>query len=386
VPRKQDWLRIALAAIAFGCSDASAPSRPDVRVTVIPDLVESFASLGGAHTITAQVTDTLDAPRSDAVSWDVLPPSATVTVDQGIVTVTSNATAGDYQVRATVMGVSDTALVRVLPRPVGKLFFTAAVGAAYQVFVKDFATGGDAVQITTGSSASGGLAVDQSTGTVIASRGTLPNVDLFRMNADGTGMSNLTNDPALSNQGPSFNRVTGEIYFSRRGLTGTVTQIFRMASDGSGLTEVTSGTQGKTQPAVSPDGTMLSWNEQFPGFNLEIVTASIGGQNPVRLTDRTGTDGHSYWVSNSRLAWGAAALTEPDVFVADVPGGANAVNLTNGEGASLQPSAGCIPGTITILRRVDGETAVYQLDLTTRRAAKYTVAVPGTIGFARRLC
>lgn len=372
-------------AVALTCSDPSAPAPPNARVVTTPELVASFASLGGVHVITAQVTDTLGVDISDPVTWDVVPASAAVTVDQGTVTVASNASPGEYRVRATVIGVSDTTIVRVLPRPTGKLVFTAAIAPGInQLFIKDFAIDGDAVQVTTGASASGGLGVDQRTGAIVASLGTLPNVDLFRI--EGTGVVNLTNNAANSNQGPTFHPTTGEIYFSRRGLTGTASQIFRMLPDGSGITEVSTGSQSKVQPAVSPDGSMLSWTELFPGFNNEVVTASINGANATRFTDRAGSDGSSYWISNSRVAWGGAATTAPDVFVADAPGGLNPVNLTNREGASSQPAAGCSPGTITILRRIGTETAAYQLDLTTGLVVKYHLPVSRTLAFARRLC
>lgn len=377
---------LLVCIVLVGCGEPSAPPRPDVRVKSTPPLVASFASLGGTHTLSAEVTDTLGGARTDVPIWDVLPASRGVTVVEGTVTVSTTAPPGDYRVRATVLGVSDTTIVSILPRPSGKLVFTALVGVDRQVFVKDFASDGDAVQVTTGASASGGLAVDQATGTVVVSRGTLPNVDLFRMHIDGSGLVNLTNDALASNQGPAFNTVTGQIFFSRRGLGGTTTQIFRMTANGSSLTEVTTGTQGKVQPSVSPNGLLLSWTEQFPGFNQEIVTSSITGESPQRFTDRAGVDGSSFWISNTRLAWGGAVTTAPDIFVADAPGGSNAINLTNRDGASLQPSAGCSPGTITILRRVGTESAVYQFDLTTALAVKYTLPVSRDISFPRRLC
>ena len=377
---------IVVVLMAVACGESTAPSRPNVRITTSPELVASFMSLGGVHDLTALVTDTLGASSSEVVTWDVVPSSAAVTVDQGMVTVAPSALPGEYRVRASALGVSDTTIVRVLPRPSGKLVFTAMVGGLNQVFVKDFAIDGDAVQITNGASASGGLGVDGATGTIVASIGTLPNVDLFRMNTDGSGLVNLTNNLSASNQGPTFNRATGEIYFSRRGLTTSSTQIFRMQPDGSSLAEVTSGSQGKVQPAISPDGLSLSWSEQFPGFNGEIVTSSIDGATPVRFTDRAGIDGQSYWLSNSRVAWSGALTTAPDVFAADAPGGTNALNLTNGEGSSSQPSAGCSPGTITILRRIEGQNAIYQFDMASKLAVKYTLPVERVIGFARRVC
>lgn len=378
---------LLLAFCVHGCSDASAPPLPPNRVVnVTPDFVASFASLNDSHTFAVEVTDTLGNPLTGTVAWEIAPVSAAVTVAAGVVTITSAAQARDYRLRATVDGVSDTAIVRVLPRPGGKLVFSTSANNVGEVFVKDFASPGDATSIASGAGTIAGIAVDQASGRVFFSLGSLPNADIWRVEIDGSGLANVTNDASLSNQGPAINPVTHDVYFSRRGLTGTATQIFRMTQGGTGLTEVTTGTQSKLQPAVSADGSRLAWGEFYPGFNLEIVTAMIDGANPVRMTDRTGFDVGPHWLTNTSVAWGGASTTQPDVFLADAPSGSNARNLTNAAGRSTLPSAGCSANTLTILRTAASGTAAYQLDVLTGLAVKYSLPLVRAITFARRLC
>ena len=377
---------VLAAACVYGCNEASAPLPANRVVTITPDLVASFASLDDVHALAVAVTDTLGNPVTGSVAWEVAPATAAVSVSGGGVTITSAAPARDYHILATVDGVSDTAVVRVLPRPTGKLVFSTSADGQGRVFVKDFASPGDATSIASGPGTIAGLAVDQVSSRIFFARGSLPNADIYRVEVDGSSLSNVTNDASASNQGPAINPVTHDVYFSRRGLSGTATQVFRMGQDGTSLSEVTAGTQGKVQPSVSTDGLRLAWSETYPGFNLEVVTATIGGSNPVRLTDRSGFDAQPHWLTNGTVAWSAALTTQPDVFVADAPGGSNARNLTSITGRSSQPSTGCAPNTLTILRVLTGETAAYHLDVPTGLVVKYSLPVVRTITFARRLC
>ena len=119
-----------------------------------------------------------------------------------------NGASGHDSIRATAGGVTGAAIARVLPQPAGKLVFVSVVNQNGQVFVKDFSTAAPHLQVTNGTGAIGGLAVDQATRMIFFTRGVIPNTDLFRMNEDGTGLLNLTNEALSANQGPSINPVT----------------------------------------------------------------------------------------------------------------------------------------------------------------------------------
>ena len=376
------------AAIACGGStEPPAHVRPNAVVTISPKVAGAFATLGATQAFHATVTDTLGDTLTAPVAWSASGGAAISVAADGTVIVSPTAAPSDYALAAAAGGAADTATVRVLPAPAGKLVFAARVGSDGEIFVKDFAVAGDARQITTGSGTIAGLAVDQESGSIFFSQGALPAVDIYRVAANGDGLVNLTNDVAASNQGPAVNPVTGDVYFSRKGLSGTGTQVFRMAPDGSALTQVTTTDQGKIQPAVSPDGKALAWGETFqPGSNLELMTAAIDGTNPLRITNRIGVDGAPFWFSNTRLLWSFFAPGAAfDIFSTDLSDPGTMANLTNGAGMSSGPSAGCAPNTVTILRTTSGPE-VYQLDLATGLAVPYTLPVNRSITFARRLC
>lgn len=375
---------LGLAACSvLGCGTEPSPP-PNVAITVTPALSGTFSGQPGTHQLTAEITDTLGDPLPALTAvWSVLPASSGVSVaTDGLASVAAAAAAGDYAVRASAGGVTASAVVRVLPRPLGKLYFTAG-SPNPQLHVKDLGNDLDAVQLTNGTGLITGYAIDPVAGVILLSRTVTPASDIYRLNLDGTGLVNITHDGA-QNQNPVFHPQTNEVYFSRR-TPGTVgTQIWKMAADGSGMIQLTSGDQNKNFPAISPDGQRLAWTESYPGFNNEIVTASILGTDPVRLTDRPGSDFAPVWSANNRLLWSVFAGGNQDLFSSDVPPSGPPINLTALSPFDSNPTAGCSPGTITFLSQRDGGTAAYQLELSTGLAVKY--ALPTAPLTARRVC
>jgi Tol biopolymer transport system component len=273
------------------------------------------------------------------------------------------------------------------PMSPGKLIFVSAVNGKGEIFVKDLADDSEADQITTGDGNVNGLAVDQTTSTIFFARGTPPNNDIFRVNLDGSGLTNLTNNAANNNLLPAVNQITHDVYFSRRGTTGTAAQIFRMRPDGTEMTELTTGTQSKGGPAISPDGQSLAWHESYPSFNFEVVTATITAENAVRLTNRTGNDGSPVWVSNTKLVWSFFETgSNFEIVVASVSNGVGPENVTNNPASDTGPSPGCSENTFTLLSTRAGQSDVYNYDLETGEATKFVLPGNPLITIARRLC
>lgn len=378
-----------LAGSTVGCgSTPTAPlPPPNVAIAVTPVLNGTFSGQPGTHQLTAVITDTLGNPLTGLLPvWTVVPASPGVSVaTDGLVTVAASAPAGDYSIGATAGGVTGAAVVRVLPRPQGKLYFTAG-SPNPQLYVKDFANDLDAVQLTNGTGLITGFAIDRVAGVILISWTITPASDMYRMNLDGSGLVNLTNDGA-QNQNPVYHPQTNAVYFNRRTPGTTGTQIWKMSADGSGMTQLTTGTQNKIMPAISPDGQRLAWTEFYPGFNTEIVTAGILGNDPVRLTDRVGGDSGPSWLSNSRLAWSVLASNNFDIVASDVPPAGAPVNLTVVTASDSNPTEGCSPNTITFLSSRGGfASEAYQLDLFTGLVVKYTLPTAWSMAAARRVC
>jgi hypothetical protein len=363
------------------------PPPPNVEIAVTPALNGHFFGQSATYQLTATITDTLGNPLTGVTPlWSVFPQGVGVTVSQtGLVTVASVSQVIDFSIRATAENVTGSAIVRVLPRATGKLYFSSG-SPDQQLFVKNFLNDLDAVQLTTGPGLLMGFDVDQVAGIIILSRSVPPNSGLFRMNLDGTGLTPLTTDGAVS-EFPAIHSATNEVYFSRRAPGATVTQIWRMAIDGSDLTQITTGTQDKSFPAVSPDGQRLAWVETFPGPNDEIMTADLSGVDPVRLTDRAGADSNPFWVSASRIVWDALAAGNLDIVASDVPANGPPANLTVVAAGDANPIRGCNLNSITFLSsREFGGFEAFQLDVANGLIAKHVLPTKRPMNRAQRTC
>lgn len=363
------------------------PPPPNIAVTVTPTQVAAFAGFGDEFTLEALVTDTLRAPLSNQdVIWSVSPASAAITITpEGALTVAGSAAAGTYSVRAAQATVHGEATVHVLPRPTGVLVFSASVGGNGQVFLKDLSNDAPPAQVTNDLGSISGIVLDPTDGTIVFSRGALPSADLFRINRNGTGLINLTGDAISQNQGPAIHPVTREIYFTRR-VAGDL-QVVRMPPAGGTVTPVTTGSQSKSQPALSPDGAWFAWSETFPGFNTEIMVARTDGTDLQRITDRAGGDISPTWGSATRLFWsGLMPETSFDILMVDMPGGTNLQNVTPYPGGQASPTGGCLPNKVMYVEGAPTGASIYEHDVVLGLRARYRPPGFTNVSFLRREC
>ncbi|HEX8734454.1 MAG TPA: FG-GAP-like repeat-containing protein [Pyrinomonadaceae bacterium] len=182
-------------------------------------------------------------------------------------------------------------------------------------------------------------------GTKIAFAQNQPPFDIYVINADGSGQTNLTNTPGEIQEGNPSWSVTGKIAYDRNPQT-TSSQIWVMNADGSGQVQFPGITQPfPFAPAWSPDGTKLAF---VSGGGVWVINAD--GTNERRVTTNTST--------NAEPAW------SPDGSkIVFVKGGIRVINLdgtnetpltTNG---AIQPSWS--PDGTKIAYRRDG---IYTMD------------------------
>ncbi|MCH7836091.1 MAG: PD40 domain-containing protein, partial [Chloroflexi bacterium] len=81
------------------------------------------------------------------------------------------------------------------------------------------------------------------------------NFEVYVVNADGSGLSNLTGSPALD-LGPAWSPDGSRIAFTSD-RDGNI-EIYVMNADGSGLTRLTDDPAGDRRPAWSPDGSGIT--------------------------------------------------------------------------------------------------------------------------------
>lgn len=147
-----------------------------------------------------------------------------------------------------------------------------------------------------------------------------PNNEIYVIHADGTGETRLTNDIDFGNVQPSWSPDGSRIAFVRREILdedGTTSnpQIHVMNADGSGLTNLTNdSTKRDLEPSWSPDGTRLAYARQSGGggtpFVREIYVMNADGTQQTPLT--------AYGAFSSHPAWSPDGTTI--AFTVDAPG------------------------------------------------------------------
>lgn len=167
------------------------------------------------------------------------------------------------------------------------------------------------------------------------------NFELYRADGDGQGVRQLTDDPVFDSWWPRISPDRRTIVFHRspkgsHDLDFTVTSLWSIAADGTGLTELRpAGLDGWTQQGHvewSPDGTQLV---MFGASrtNPQIYVTDAQGQNPRAVTDRPGTNLDPVFSPDGRtIAFVGCPETiclfgDYEIFTIGVEGG-DAVRLT----------------------------------------------------------
>lgn len=116
-------------------------------------------------------------------------------------------------------------------------------------------------------------------------------VDVYVMNADGSGLINLTNDQA-SDGSPAWSPDGTKLAFvsNRSGAY----DLYVMNADGTGVTQLTHDQANEGRPTWSPDGTRIAFASDRDG-NSEIYVMHADGSGVVALTDNSDFDGWPAW-------------------------------------------------------------------------------------------
>jgi Tol biopolymer transport system component len=130
--------------------------------------------------------------------------------------------------------------------------------------------------------------------------------DMYVANFDGTGLLNVTNTPAISEEYASWSpdglqlAMTGEN--RNTGLGGSV---FIVNASGSGLRQLTNSpsTRADYEPQWSPDGKLIAFTT-FTGRTYGLFAIDPLGGPPVRLAPSTMVAGFGHWSPDgTRLAF-----------------------------------------------------------------------------------
>ncbi len=174
-------------------------------------------------------------------------------------------------------------------------------------------------------------------------RGTWPhaNSEIYAMNADGSGQTRLTDNPAEDSY-PAWSPEGSRIAFARRPLSPFTYDIWGMNADGTGETRLTNDPMDDNmQPAWSPDGTKIAFVSSRDG-NSEIYVMNADGTQKTRLTNNLVEDWHPAWSRDgSKIAFARRCSDWPnpnfEIYLMNADGSGQS-NLTNNSAFDDRPA------------------------------------------------
>jgi WD40 repeat protein len=152
------------------------------------------------------------------------------------------------------------------------------------------------------------------------------NFEIYVMNADGSGVTRLTND-AASDGAPAWSPDSSKLAFASD-RDGNI-EIYVMNADGSGVARLTDNAAFDSQPAWSPDGSKLAFASGRDG-NEEIYVMNADGSGQTNLTNNAALDDSPAWSPDgSKLAFTSRRDGNTEIYVTNADGSGTATRLTN---------------------------------------------------------
>jgi Tol biopolymer transport system component len=254
--------------------------------------------------LSATVTDASGhVVQNPALDWGSTNPVVAGVDDNGLVT---GGHAGVTSIVVTYLGVVATTRVVVAGEAVEKIAFESDRDGETHSYVMN-ADGSDLTRLASGTGFSDFNPAWSPDGSRIAV-GRQPEGtsawDIYLLAADGSGATNLTNNPAhyrFQAWSPDGTRLAFIID------TGT-TDIYTINADGSGLVNLTNDpTILSRYPAWSPDGTRIAFDAEYDdGSTVRrvIYVMNADGSGRVRVTNHEGDDSRPVWSPDgSRIAF-----------------------------------------------------------------------------------
>lgn len=159
------------------------------------------------------------------------------------------------------------------------------------------------------------------------------NWDIYTMDVTGGNVVRLTSDAATDGF-PDWSPDGSKIAFRR--IIGGTSQIFVMNADGSGMVQLTAGPGGST-PAWSPDGARIAFDSD-PTGRSEIYVMDADGTGLTQVTTAGGTN-PNWSLDGTRIVFYASRNRNADIYSIN-PDGSREVRLTSGKDSEHSPAWG----------------------------------------------
>jgi TolB protein len=167
------------------------------------------------------------------------------------------------------------------------------------------------------------------------------NAEIYVMNPDGSGETNLTNNPAFDTT-PAWSPDGARIAFGS--LRDGDFEIFVMNADGTNPVNLTNSPNTDLWPTWSPDGTKIAFHtfrDAGSGLQSEIYVMDADGSNQTNLSQNAAIDVNPQWSPDgTKIAFMRQVPFSGDaeIYVMDAATGMNQTNLTNNPAADAGAS------------------------------------------------
>ena len=160
--------------------------------------------------------------------------------------------------------------------------------------------------------------------------------DIYVMNADGSGQTQLTSSSAPDTSAvwsPDSSKIAFE---SERDAND---EIYVMNADGSGQTNLTNDSADDYAPAWSPDGMKIAFYRELAEGNTDVLAMSADGSAETNLTNHPAPDYAPAWSPDgTKIAFErVSAEGNADVYVMNADGSGQ-LNLTNSPTYDFEPT------------------------------------------------
>lgn len=190
------------------------------------------------------------------------------------------------------------------------------------------------------------------------------NIDIYVVNADGSDLRRLTTDPA-NDTNADWSPDGSHIVFNAQRSSGNSVfsnaDIYVMNADGSGQTNLTNSDSYEWRPAWSPDGSKIAFEAAREGDH-DIYVMNADGSGQQRLTTDPGYDEMPDWSPDgSRIVFQTDREGKYEIYVMRADGSGQ-TNLSHDTGQDMHPVWSPDDKYIAFMSDRDGNEEIYVMN------------------------